>query len=208
MLTTQSHKRKLKKRNHKLSTGLENRCKMQRDNNYSFIRCSDDDDIRPVPRVSEKGEFPDADAPGHDLQQHFQQIDGCESEPTKACCKHKCFSSVIFFHCCNYNGNTVVLFEPSSAPYPVNKALIRTKKSSKHPANSSLLKFIIIDSIKWFTLLYYWPSFSLFIKICCTELRLNPFLFQGWSIAGRSLRSVEKMLQMCDASLLEFSKQQ
>lgn len=82
---------KWKKRNHKISTGLEHKCKMLRDNYYSFIPCSDDCDIRPVPRVSEKSEFPDAEAPGHDLYHRFKHIDGCESQPTKARCKQKGF---------------------------------------------------------------------------------------------------------------------
>lgn len=47
---------------------------------YCTLRRADDHDIQPVPRVSQKGEFPDADASGDDLYDGFQRVDGYESK--------------------------------------------------------------------------------------------------------------------------------
>lgn len=100
-------KRKLKETGHKISPGLENY--------HSFVRGSDDCDIGPVPRVFEKGEFADAEAPGHHLYQRFQQEDGCESQPARQVV-HSCFSSAIFFHVATMTETLLFWLNPAAPP--------------------------------------------------------------------------------------------
>lgn len=57
---------------------------MQRDGWFSFIHCTDDHHIQPVPGVPQEGVFSHAQAPGHDLYDGFQRVDGCEGESAYA----------------------------------------------------------------------------------------------------------------------------
>lgn len=45
---------------------------------YWLLRRADDDDVQPVPRVSEEGEVSDAEASAHNLYDGFKRVDGGE----------------------------------------------------------------------------------------------------------------------------------
>lgn len=47
---------------------------------YWLLRQDDDNEVQPVPRVSEEGELSNTEASGHNLYNGFECVDGREHE--------------------------------------------------------------------------------------------------------------------------------